>query len=64
MGKTRNQRKREVLEHIIASVVVMAVMLGISLLLFVMVGKALEHPAEQPITYEQHMASFQKDGAQ
>lgn len=55
MSKTRNQRKRDVLEHLIASVAAMAILAVACVLLCGMMCQALEHPAEQPITYEQHI---------
>lgn len=56
MSKTREQRKREVVEHLIASVVAMAILAGACVLLCGMVCEGLNHPAEQPITYQEHLA--------
>ena len=53
--KTRNQRKREFIKSVCLMVVamVMCCFLGMTAL-----KVWAEHPAEQPITYQQHMASI------
>lgn len=58
MSKTRNERRREQRETIFTVFCVVAVFLLVITLLCGMVVKALECPAEQPITYEQHMERF------
>ena len=59
MSKTRNERKQAIIDRIIAVLAVFAVFAGIILFLCGMACKVwVYHPAEQPITYEQHMARF------
>ena len=59
MSKTRKQRKRERLEHLAASLVVVALFFGACLLLCGMACHTwATHPAEQPITYQEHLAQF------
>lgn len=62
MSKTRNQRKQDVLERIFAFLIVGVICISVCALLCGMVCKALEHPAEQPITYEQHISRYQNGG--
>ena len=59
MSKTRNQRKRERLGDIINGIVAFAVFFIVTLFLLGMACKAwVECPAEQPITYAEHIARF------
>lgn len=59
MSKTRNERKREQMENLFAGLCVVVVFLLVITLLCGMACKAwCEHPAEQPITYEQYMERF------
>lgn len=58
MSKTRNERKREQMESLFAGLCVVAVFLLVITLLCGMAVRAMECPAEQPITYEQYMERF------
>lgn len=62
MSKTRNQRKRDIFEHICVSLVFLGLCFALAVWLTLMGCKALEHPAEQPITYEEHIGRFQSGG--
>lgn len=63
MSKTRNERKQEIMDRLIAGVIVFALMLGATLLLCGMACKALECPAEQPVDGHEYIAMVQKWGA-
>lgn len=59
MSKTRNERRRDTIENIFTGFCVVALCLLVVTLLCGMACKAwCEHPAEQPITYEEHIARF------
>lgn len=56
--RTRNQRKQDIIESIIAYLIVGVILFGSCVILCGMGVKSLNHPAEQPITYEQHIARY------
>ena len=59
MSKTRYERKREKRENFISGLVVAVVFFLITLFLCGMACKTwCEHPAEQPISYEEYMERF------
>ena len=59
MRKTRNERKRDLIYQIVASLILLAVCFLLMTLLCGMACKAwVECPAEQPITYAEHIARF------
>ena len=59
MKKTRNQRKRELMEQILASAILLAVCILVMTLRCGMACKAfVECPAEQPVSYAEHMERF------
>lgn len=58
MNRTKKERRRDFIDGIITGLLVLAVMGCVALLLCGMAGEAMEHPAEQPITYEEHMERF------
>jgi hypothetical protein len=60
MSKTRYERRRDRFKNIMASCIALVVFFLVTLLLLGMACQAwCEHPAEQPISYEQHIARFQ-----
>ena len=61
--KTRNQRRQESMENILAAIVVLAFTCGLCLLLCVAACRALEHPAEQPIDGREYIEMVQMWGA-
>lgn len=56
--KTRNQRKRDIFGNISLALVLFGLCAAIVMWMTVMTCKALNHPAEQPITYAEHIARF------
>ena len=63
MSKTRNERKQEIMDRLIAGVIVFALMLGATLLLCGMACKALDEcPAEQPVDGHEYIAMVQSWG--
>jgi hypothetical protein len=58
MSKTRNQRKQEIIDRIVAGLFVGLFMAAVAMLLCGMCCVAWNHPAEEPITYEEHMERF------
>ena len=54
--RTRNQRKLELVKNVFVGI---ALVLMWFVLCTVMVKAWLGHPAEQPVTYEEHMAFVQ-----
>lgn len=58
MSRTRNQRKREIIEHICFSLVFLVLCFALALWLTLTACKAWNHPAEQPITYSEHIERF------
>lgn len=64
MNKTRNRRRRELLENIVSGLIVFVVVFVAT---FLLCGMAFQiwatHPAEQPITYEQHIANMNGGGS-
>lgn len=59
MSKTRNERRRERTESLFYGAALIAVCLLVITLLCGMACKAwCEHPAEQPISYEEYMERF------
>ena len=61
-NRTRNQRKQDIIESIITYLIVGVILFSSCAILCGMAVKALNHPAEQPITYEQHIARYQNGG--
>lgn len=63
MKKTREQRKR-ILRDVVDGILIMLAALAVMAVLCGFVGgmvcDALAHPAEQPITYAEHIARFQE----
>ena len=58
MSKTRNERKRDFFENICFGIVLLGLCFAITMWLTLIACEALEHPAEQPITYAEHIARF------
>lgn len=59
MRKTRNERKRDLIERLAASFILLVVCFLIVTLLCGMACKVwAKHPAEQPISYEEYMERF------
>ena len=58
MSKTRNQRKQDIIDRLIAFLIVGVILFSTCTILCGMAVKALNHPAEQPITYEQHISRY------
>lgn len=56
-SRTRSQRKRE---RIRTACMAFALMM-LWMMVFMMMGKALDHPAEQPVTYAEYMETFGGD---
>lgn len=59
--RTRNQRKQDIIDRLIAFVIVGVILFSSCAILCGMAVKALNHPAEQPITYEQHISRYGGD---
>ena len=57
-SRTRNQRKREFIRTLCMSIA--ALLLSV-MVLTMMVKAFVEHPAEQPISYAEHMAAIGGD---
>lgn len=57
--KTRNEHRRDLLDIVIGGLVAVGVMFIVTMLLCGMAVEAWNHPAEQPITYAEHIARFQ-----
>lgn len=61
--KTRNQRRREMLEHLFTGFALIAMCVLLMAVLCGMACKALEHPAEQPVDGREYIEMVQKWGA-
>jgi hypothetical protein len=57
--RTRNERRRDFIESIIFSVILVVIGFALTATMCLMMCKAwATHPAEQPITYAQHMEAI------